>query len=233
MRMSARCGNSCASRCRTASTSKSCCAREGLPRPEVRPLNRQERQDIRREEDESRGDRRGGEGREDQDNRSEPHDRREADGPRPQLTSEDPEARRESDDRGVPAEERMAVHEVEVSPEDRGEDGDDPRRGGDDRRPRAALRRGRDDREDRRDEPREPADPPGSAGQPSESRGAREERKSIGRSPALQAGSPGFKSQPVHALLDWNRWMQSCDERALPVLPYRGAPYPRALLNIH
>src|SRR2546425_9670424 len=100
------------------STSGSWCGREALPRPEVRPLNRQKGEDIRREEDESRGDRCGREGREDQDDRPEPHNGREADGPRPELTSEDPETRCECDDRGVPTEERMAVHEVEVGPED-------------------------------------------------------------------------------------------------------------------
>src|SRR2546425_1583335 len=158
------------------STSGSWCGREALPRPEVRPLNRQKGEDIRREEDESRGDRCGREGRENQDDRPEPHNGREADRPRPQLTSEDPDTRCECDDRGVPAEERMAVHEVEVGPEDRGEDRDDPRRGREHRRPRAPLGRGGDDGENRRDEPRERDDPPRRSGKLPELRGAREER---------------------------------------------------------
>src|SRR5712691_13532756 len=88
-----------------------------LPRPEVRPVDRQERDRVDEEQDEPRDDgRRRQLSDEDQHDRSEPDDRGERDGPGPQLTPQDSDARPECDDRRVAAQERVTGG-VETGPQ--------------------------------------------------------------------------------------------------------------------
>src|SRR5712692_2911578 len=79
-----------------------------LSRPEVRPVNGEERDCVDEEEDESRDDDcRRKLSDEHQHDWSEPDDRGEGDGPRPQLTPQDSDARPERDDRRIAAQARV------------------------------------------------------------------------------------------------------------------------------
>src|SRR5207253_6673820 len=71
----------------------------GLPRLEIRAVDREERDDVDQEQDESSRDDGGGQRGDQEDDRAESNDVREGDGPAPQLPAQDPESGPDGDDR--------------------------------------------------------------------------------------------------------------------------------------
>lgn len=125
-----------------------------LTRLKVGSVNHEESHEVRQEKGEPGGkDVRPDRGKQESD-RPESDDARERDRPSPELPSKDPDPRAESDDRRESAQECVA-RRIDMGPQHRQENRDNPCRRRGHRRPSSAFLNRREDREDGGDDARE------------------------------------------------------------------------------